>query len=741
MIHGCFVKRLLALLAVTVPCFAIGLIDTEPMQTTPALAATTRPTTPPQPQTYFPLGMFEAGGALAADQVRFGHVIDDLRAHNLDSIMFNNGSAYFHAGLLDVSDQKGFNVIFSPEVELYANWFFNATATESIEAARSVVNPLVALLRGHPSLRGYNILDDATTDKATKVALAVQAFWEADSSHPAAPIVVGAHEQVYTQADPWRFVTYYYPAKATKQPCDWGFTSPTANAYTQAIRSVSRDRDPGTPLWLLLQAHGVSTAVNPSAPSTQLRIPTPEEVRLQQWMALGEGATGTFWFIYSTQQFWTGLLDNPTLYNEVGAVSARVAPLRSTLLSLHKVDDRFTVSGSANRYISTLATWDESRQFVVVANGSCTQSQNLTVSATGLAGKLKDLETGRLYDLGAPIAYRPGDGRMFEVVNVQVVGPVPPRVTSQPNLIVNGSFEQFSGGVPTSWSGPAVARDTSTAHSGAASLRISGPASFSYLTQNLTLKPATMYTASYWVRTQNAGSGAQQGIGLRYAQLAVSSQVSNLFWTGGTSAWKQVSTTFYSGLDLTAGRVDLVWDVPSGGVAWVDDVVLCEGRVCGPAAPPGGTSTNQLLNPSFEQVDATGPLNWSGSGAAVVDSATAHTGSRSLRVTGAAPLAYRFQARTLKPGTRYTVSYWVKAQNAGTGSQGIGVRYSQLQTGGAVSNFPWVNGTTNWKQVTTTFVTQSTLSNGRLDVVWTLPAGATAWIDDIAVCEATACTP
>jgi hypothetical protein len=549
---------------------------------TPVAGPAPRPATPPAPNTYFPLGMFEAGGMLGGDQGRFAAMIAGLRAHSLDTVMFNNGSAQFHAGLLDVSDREGFNVVFSPEVELYRAWFRNAEAPATLEAARAVVWPLAGQLGGHPSLRGYNILDDATADQADKVALAVRAFWEADPAHPAMPVVVGGHEAVYAAAEPWRFLTYYYPAKARKQPCDWGFVSPTANAYAQAIRSVARDRAPGTPLWLLLQAHGATAAVDPGAPATELRTPTVEEARLQQWVALGEGATGTFWFIYSSQQFWTGLADNPALYDEVGAVSARVAPLRATLLGLHKADDRFTVDGPGSRYVSTLATADGGRRYVVAANGSCTESQALTISAPGLTGTLRDLEDGRAYPLGSPIAFRPGDGRLFEVTDAVEAAPPTPTPTARPNLLANGSFEQGPpGAVPSGWSGPPVAAPDPAAHAGARALRVAGPAPFDYLSQPLALKPATQYTVSYWARTQAAGTGAH-GVGLRFAQLAASPQVATFPWAGGTADWHQVSASFFTGLDLTAGRLDLTWDLPPGGLAWIDDLVLCEGRTCAP---------------------------------------------------------------------------------------------------------------------------------------------------------------
>jgi hypothetical protein len=538
-----------------------------------------RPPVAPTDSGYFPLGMFEDNNVVAGDKGRFATMIDDLRAHNLDSVLFTNSSVRFHAGLLDVSDQKGFNVVFAPMNELNSQWFYNPSAPTTIEAARSVVRPLADQLKDHPSLRGYNILDDATNDKSAKDALAIQAFWEADPNHPAMPVIVGEHEQVYRDGSPWSFLTYSYPAKAIKEPCDWGFVSPTGNAFSLAIRSVARDRDPRTPLWLILQAHGATASTDPGADPTRLRTPTIEEARLQQWIALGEGAKGIFWFIYSTEEFWTGLKDNPSLYAEVGDLARRIAPLRPTLTGLHKATDRFDVNGSGARYVSTLATADDARHYVVAANASCHETQPLTITSTSVRGQLRDLETGQVFELGAPIPFRPGDGRLFEVINASV-DPLP-APTPSPNLVANPSFEQAVGNRPTGWSGPETAVvDTATARSGATSLRIDGPSPLAYVHQMLNLKPVTQYTVSYWVRTQNAG-GTNQGIGARFAQLTASSRVTNFPWTNGTTE-RRVATTFFTGLDLVLGRLDVQWSLPPGGTAWIDDVVVCEGRACAP---------------------------------------------------------------------------------------------------------------------------------------------------------------
>jgi hypothetical protein len=413
---------------------------------------------------------------------------------------------------------------------------------------------------------------------ATKLALAAQAFREADPAHASTVVVPMGQEQVYSALQPGMFLTYYYPAKAIRQPCDWGFTSPTLNLFSQTVRSVTRDRDPQVPLWLLLQAHGKTAGYDPNANTNDLRVPTREEIRLQQWMALGEGARGTFWFIYSTQGWWTGLEDNPSLYDEVGAVTQRVAPLRSVLGNLRKTDDLFSVSGSGNRYVSTLADAN-GKLYVIAANGSCSATQSLAVTSSSISAQVRDLETGQVYDLNAPISFPAGDGKLFEVVNIQ--GPTPtPTPVAKPNLLQNGSFEQVNGnGQLTGWGGAGpMTRDTSVFHGGSASARIQGPQSFTYRNQSPTLRPGVLHTISYWVKTSNV-SGT--GVAWRWVNLTPTFSLSNGQALAGTSDWQQVVETFFTTVDLATGRLDLTWTL-SGGTAWIDDMVLCEGRVCQP---------------------------------------------------------------------------------------------------------------------------------------------------------------
>jgi hypothetical protein len=104
----------------------------------------------------------------------------------------------------------------------------------------------------------------------------------------------------------------------------------------------------------------------------------------------------------------------------VTELARRMLPLRPLLSVLKKVPDRATVSAGAalpgpyQPYTSTLED-GEGKVYVVAANRSCSP-QALAVDVPGARGWLRDLETGTRYPLGAPLSFRGGDGRLFELV-------------------------------------------------------------------------------------------------------------------------------------------------------------------------------------------------------------------------------------------------------------------------------------------------------------------------------------
>jgi hypothetical protein len=364
-------------------------------------------------------GTFTYGIFMDANLVRgtadFQQRVQDLQARNFTSILFTNNAMDRDEPLLDVADALGFQVIFAPHDDLRYRWWSDDVPA-TIDAARSVVYPIAQRSGRHPSLLGYNILDDAPTRLATKAALAVQAFREADPDHPASPVFISNNDAVYTTSRPDVILTYDYTVRAGRQPCDLTASASRIGSadLVSSIRRLGQLAGGHVPTWFVLQAHGATGGNGP------LREPTTEEIRLQHWLALGEGVKGIFWFAYDSEQFWTGLRDNPALFAEVTDLAERTRPMADLLGQLSRVDDQFQaaafgpVDPHGQPYASTLEASDGSL-YVVAANRSCAPA-TLSISSSAVAGRLRDVEQGEVYDFGSSIPFRGGDGRLFEVI-------------------------------------------------------------------------------------------------------------------------------------------------------------------------------------------------------------------------------------------------------------------------------------------------------------------------------------
>jgi hypothetical protein len=365
----------------------------------------------------FPLGVFEDGHMLNGDSAGFQTMIRNLQAHHLDAVMFTNNVIDRDAPLLDVSDELGMPVFMLPAGDLNESWWPDEIPA-NIEMARTVARPAVRQFGSHPSFKGYIVKDEPRLDQREKVALLTQAYQELDPARPVTPILIGIDRvgPIFATAQPDVMLIDVYPLGHDNAPCDFtltGFGYSTLD-FVNYIRLVTKAKPADTPLWMILQTHSFG-----DDGAFALRAPTTTEVRLQHWLAIGEGATGIFWFVYSSQQGWIGLADNPDLFAEVATLAQRIDPLREVLLGIRKGPDQFTVSGGGQPYVSTLVSLDGALFYAVVVNRDCVSPHKLSISSETLSGRLKDRESGQVYDLNTPISFRPGDGKLFELIPIE----------------------------------------------------------------------------------------------------------------------------------------------------------------------------------------------------------------------------------------------------------------------------------------------------------------------------------
>jgi hypothetical protein len=369
----------------------------------------------------FPIGVFEDANLIRGKKGLFKDIVNDLQSRGLNAIMLSNGNAERDAEMMEVSDKYGLDVYFGAHVDFYP-WLHDTAVSGDLDAAREIVTPVVDLLKDHPSVKGINISDEPELYTLEKHVNA------ADIIHELAPdIKVSTPIIGFDRAGPMAaaldqdvYIVDVYPAAQINPLGDF-----TMNAYGYGgwdfisyTREIIKERSEDTPLWMILQTHAYN------AGRFSLREPLPAEVREQQWLAIGEGATGIFWFVYGSQldSGWTGLSDNEVLFAEVEDLTGRLNPLRETFLGTKKDKDRFTATatGSAKPYVSTLVEKNGDKHYVVAVNTDVLSDQLLTIDSKQFKGQLKDLETDELFTIGvSEIEVRPGDGRIFEVIPSQ----------------------------------------------------------------------------------------------------------------------------------------------------------------------------------------------------------------------------------------------------------------------------------------------------------------------------------
>jgi hypothetical protein len=223
---------------------------------------------------------------------------------------------------------------------------------------------------------------------------------------------------VYEASQPDVMLIDVYPCAWTNEIGDFsmtGFGYPNVS-FVNYIRTITSFKPPETPVWIILQTHQYHML--DGNPAFWLRVPNVSEVREQQWLSIGEGITGIFWFMYgtNTEYGWAGLEDNYSLFTEVADGARRLEPLRSKLLGLKKTADLFTAtSASKAPYISTLAGDDG--LYAVVVNTDCSDSAKIRISSPYVNGRFVDCEdTTITIASDSAISLRPGDGRFFKML-------------------------------------------------------------------------------------------------------------------------------------------------------------------------------------------------------------------------------------------------------------------------------------------------------------------------------------
>jgi len=611
----------------------------------------------PLEQSDFPIGVF--GNVTFGDRELFHDTIADLYNRGFDTFYAVNGSLNQDVLDFDIADAYGMGLYYNPQINL-RYYMHNTTAADDSQKAQDIAKLLKARFEDHPSVRGVILSDEPQMNTMAKHILLADAIHEEiPELKVAAPVIgIGTVGEMHSAIDFDPFLIDVYPYSVKNDIGDM-----TMNAYgypifdfVEYIRIVTKSKPADQPLWIILQAHSFDSGGRFSN-----RLPIESELRMQNWLSIGEGATGIFWFLYETPVNGnvTGLQDHPELFDEASLLANRVKPLRETLLATKKDKDRFTAvaTGEVAPYISTLVSKDDATTYVVAVNMDAENAQNLTVKTTQFEGTLKDLETGLEYAIGSSlIPLAAGDGKLFEVI--------PTKIHNVPATALTSPLQDE------------IYDET---------------------------RPTIHLTVGAGIHTQRVE-----------------------YFANGKLVGKSLQSPF---------AVDWV-DVPSG--AYNITAVATDSRGTSNSSEPvritvHGTD-NLLLNGSFEVVNANWIEEQLDQGVSLnYDSTVAHTGDKSIKLTGIATQPVLSQAVVLQPNTNYELSAWVKTEQI----KGAGISIQFVQSGITTlvdpDPFP-VFGTKDWTRVAVNFTTPAVVMPGRAEIIMSsLIEGGTAWIDDFSL--------
>lgn len=187
--------------------------------------------------------------------------------------------------------------------------------------------------------------------------------------------------------------------------------------YLHYIRRYTRFQLPEQAFWVLLQTHKTNW------PGYTLREPSPEELRVMQWLAVGEGASGFFYFHWTSAQTWRGLADNPALLDEVSRFAERIRALEPLLLRWRKADDMVFVQrrglgdDSEHKIYSSTLRDDNGDLYALVVNRDVLQAREfwLETLPTLHISRLVNVETQESHALDEAIRLAAGEAALFRL--------------------------------------------------------------------------------------------------------------------------------------------------------------------------------------------------------------------------------------------------------------------------------------------------------------------------------------
>lgn len=128
------------------------------------------------------------------------------------------------------------------------------------------------------------------------------------------------------------------------------------------------------------------------------------------------------------------------------------------------------------------------------------------------------------------------------------------------------------------------------------------------------------------------------------------------------------------------------------------------------------------------------PTNWGNARPNSGQDTDHHDGDGfSLKAGAGNTYAYQDLTTPLKSNTYYTLRAWVKVNKVSAGSISTRVRY--VENGAEKATTSTLTASSGWQELTVTFLTGSSVTSGRVDLMWNLGTGDNVWFDDVRLTE------
>ncbi len=281
-----------------------------------------------------PKGYVDVPAGLENARKYYEKTFRDIKDHGIDIVVIPNTPPDYRETLLSVADRVGVKIVlevaeiawpqFGGDVSIHSP---NMTRDETVLHGRlkKVIEPLMK----HPSLMGYQLVDEPSAALFEKWKLLKRVLGRIDPGRPAFSCLCNEGELDRTSRMGTEMLVFdrYVIAEGSK-PGDYNWRH-----WIGLLETIRRYADANSlPYWMVVQ-----TCAKPGG----MRYPTPAELRVMTWLSIAHNAKGMFFFLYNSntqEESLQGLVDTNLkpvpLYEAAGDLAKELKRLAPILLAV-----------------------------------------------------------------------------------------------------------------------------------------------------------------------------------------------------------------------------------------------------------------------------------------------------------------------------------------------------------------------------------------------------------------------